>query len=309
MPALTGLLPITTPLALIAFIVAVAFYAYRAHLLQRRRTITSLPANDQIIAVEATLNRFRIDTTGLKNPQKVELALAQIRAQAQRFLIGSIVVCVLAIIAAIVSLASLPLLEHPTPPVNPPPGESHVGPSQLETAMIHVFGESILNLKSADFPNVKSYPWGAIADDVLAGPFVGSQESYARRIVWNRTGQLVSVFYFWKADAVDPPANPVKPPGGLVGPAPAPQLNWARCENTHLKQAYFSLMQALSVTPTITRQGGSNYAYEGTFHNVKIHFEHTEGDLKCKEYIEIDIGTLPVEGRTIWQSFAGIFGD
>jgi hypothetical protein len=309
MPALTGLLPITTPLALIAFIVAAAFYAYRAHLLQRRRTIASLPDADKLAAVEATLNRFRIDTTGLTNPEKVELAIAQIRAHAQRFLIGSIVVCVLAIIAAIVSVASLPLLERSTPRVTPSPAESHVSPSQLETEIIHVFGESILNSKPTDFPNVKAYPWGAMADDVLAGPFVGPKESYARRIVWDRAGQLVSVFYFWKADAVDAPANPVEPPGGRVGPAPAPQLNLARCEDTHLRQAYFSLMQALSVTPTITHQGGSNYAYEGTFHNVKTHFEHTEGDLKCKEYIEIDIGTPPVEGRTIWRSFAGIFGD
>jgi hypothetical protein len=111
----------TTPLALIAFIVAAAFYAYRGHLLQRRRTIASLPSGDKIIAVEATLkslNRFRIDTTGLKNPQKVELALAQIRAQAQRFLIGSVVVCVLAIVAAIISVASLPLLQQTGSPAN-----------------------------------------------------------------------------------------------------------------------------------------------------------------------------------------------
>jgi cytochrome c-type biogenesis protein CcmH/NrfG len=131
MAVLTGLLPITTPLALIAFVVAAGFYAYRAHLLQRRRTIASLPARDRLAAVEATLTRFPIDTTNLTSTEKVDLVLAQIRAQAQRFLIGSIVVCVLAVIAGIVSIVSLPSLGKTKEPIAVAPVESHVNRKAL----------------------------------------------------------------------------------------------------------------------------------------------------------------------------------
>src|SRR5260370_4930863 len=112
MPGLTGLLPITTPLDLIAFIVAAGFYAYRAHLLQTRRTIAALPAGDRLAAVEATLTRFRIDTANLTSAEKLDLAIAQIRAQAQRFRVRSIVVCALALISAVISIASLPSREQ-----------------------------------------------------------------------------------------------------------------------------------------------------------------------------------------------------
>ena len=135
MPALTALLPITTPLALIAFIMAAALYAYRAYLVQRRRMIAGLPANDQLSAIEATLTRFRVDTTNMTSVAKRDLALAQIRAQAQRFLIGAIVICILAVIAAAVSIASLPAQEQNGMARPPPAASADAQKTKLEDCL------------------------------------------------------------------------------------------------------------------------------------------------------------------------------
>jgi hypothetical protein len=129
MHLLMTLTPVTTPIALIAFIVAAAFYAYRTSLLQKRKALAGLPASDKIIAVEATLASFRIDTTGLSNAKKFDLAMAQIRARAQRFLIGSIVVCFLAVLTTVVSIVTL------LSPVRPPtPSNESARPSTVSAA-------------------------------------------------------------------------------------------------------------------------------------------------------------------------------
>lgn len=95
---------VTTPLALLAFAIAVAFYAFRASLVQRRKTIQSLAPTQRAQVLTDTLRLFNIDTTHLTQRQQHDIAMAEIRSRERRFLIISGTVCFLALLFSLTSI-------------------------------------------------------------------------------------------------------------------------------------------------------------------------------------------------------------
>ena len=75
-----------TPIALIAFIVAVGAYVYRSSLLSRRKLLEAAPPDDRARLLEATIRDFsQIQTENLTRDQRYQLALRLIEERAARF--------------------------------------------------------------------------------------------------------------------------------------------------------------------------------------------------------------------------------
>lgn len=98
-----------TPIALVAFIVAVAAYAYRASLVGRRKLIETAPAEDRARLLDATIRDFTtVPTDTLTREQRYLLALRLIEERAGRFRTTAVVgVLVAVILAAAVALVTL----------------------------------------------------------------------------------------------------------------------------------------------------------------------------------------------------------
>ena len=98
-----------TPIALVAFIVAVVAYAYRGRLEERRKTIESAPEQDRARVAEATLRDFAmVPTENLTREQRYNLALQLIEERRAKFRSMTIVsVIVAALLTAVVVLFTL----------------------------------------------------------------------------------------------------------------------------------------------------------------------------------------------------------
>lgn len=98
---------ITTPLALVAFIAALAFYAYRTRLTERRKTLESASQSDRPSLIEGAIRDFTIlKTESLSNQQKYHLIRDELNHRMRRFLIASItaVIIALALLSVLVIL-------------------------------------------------------------------------------------------------------------------------------------------------------------------------------------------------------------
>lgn len=92
-----------TPIALIAFIVAIVAYAYRARLVERRKLIEAAPERERGRLLDATIRDFTtVNTETLTREQRYTLALRLIEERAARFRMTAF-----ASIAAAVILAGL----------------------------------------------------------------------------------------------------------------------------------------------------------------------------------------------------------
>ena len=98
---------VTSGITLIAFIVATIAWAYRARLNAQKQTIELAKPDDRAALVERTLEFFTVDTEGLTNKQKYELALKQVEARATRFLISAVLALLATIVAAAVTVVFL----------------------------------------------------------------------------------------------------------------------------------------------------------------------------------------------------------
>jgi hypothetical protein len=99
---------ITTPLALLAFIAALAFYAYRTRVAERRRVLETAPPRDRAALVEKVVRDFTIlNTESLTSEQKYQLISDELKNRTRRFSIAATVAVViaLALAATIVVLA------------------------------------------------------------------------------------------------------------------------------------------------------------------------------------------------------------
>lgn len=95
-----------TPIALVAFVIAVIAYAYRARLVERRKTIESAAEADRGRLLEATLRDFTtVNTETLTREQRYQLAMRLIEERAAKVRVMAIVAIVSAIILAAVILA------------------------------------------------------------------------------------------------------------------------------------------------------------------------------------------------------------
>jgi len=95
---------VTTGFTLIAFIVAVAAWAYRSSLLYRARLIESTPSSGRTALVERALDLMLLDAKGLTREQKYLLVCRHIAARERRVrmvaVAGSLIAVLLAALAA-----------------------------------------------------------------------------------------------------------------------------------------------------------------------------------------------------------------
>jgi len=95
-----------TPLALVAFLVAVAAYAYRHRLVERRKLIETAPEAERARLLDATLRDFTtVNTETLTREQRYQLAQRLIDERAARTRIMALVGVGVALILAVVVLA------------------------------------------------------------------------------------------------------------------------------------------------------------------------------------------------------------
>ncbi len=98
-----------TPIALVAFIVAVVAYAYRGRLEERRKLIESAPEQERARVLEATLRDFTtVPTDTLTREQRYQLALELIEERRAKFrsmtLVSVIVAMLLAAVVVVFTL-------------------------------------------------------------------------------------------------------------------------------------------------------------------------------------------------------------
>jgi hypothetical protein len=95
-----------TPIALVAFAIAVAAYAYRSRLVERRRLIEAAPEGERGRLLDATIKDFTtVNTETLTREQRYTLALRLIDERAARFRMTTYAAVATAALLAIVVLA------------------------------------------------------------------------------------------------------------------------------------------------------------------------------------------------------------
>ena len=81
---------VETPLALVAFIVAVAAYVYRRVLIGQRKRIEAAPEAERGVLIEDAARGFKsVDTDSLSGPKKYDIVIRLIDKKAARFRIGA----------------------------------------------------------------------------------------------------------------------------------------------------------------------------------------------------------------------------
>lgn len=116
---------VTSWITLIAFICAVAAWAYRSYLLKRERLIKSVPEGQRARLVEKTFVLFKVDTAKLSPEHQYNLALKQIREQARQFHVTAAAIVVITALAALLTYVAIPrLIPSPAPPPVPSPTPS-----------------------------------------------------------------------------------------------------------------------------------------------------------------------------------------
>jgi hypothetical protein len=91
---------VTTGFTLVAFLAAVAAWVIRQKILEKERLLRTAPEEKRAELVAAALEFFNVDTRRLTKQQQFELALQQIRARGQRFLLTTILIALVALILA-----------------------------------------------------------------------------------------------------------------------------------------------------------------------------------------------------------------
>jgi len=99
---------VSSGLALIAFLASVAAYIYRARLRNQVALIKIAATTDRAaLLVEQTLEFFKVDTSRLTKEQQYDLALRQIAAKSQRFLVTASIILLVAVIFSAVAIYSI----------------------------------------------------------------------------------------------------------------------------------------------------------------------------------------------------------
>jgi hypothetical protein len=121
---------VSSAITLVAFIGAVAVFAYRSSLKRQEKLIKTAPDHDRVKMAEQILERFQVDTEGLTKAQRYDIAMAQIRNRLLLATIGAIIVAVIAILASIVLIVALTKgTSGGTGEVAPKAGENNTDPS------------------------------------------------------------------------------------------------------------------------------------------------------------------------------------
>lgn len=152
---------VTTGLTLVAFLATVIAWAYKSKSEERERLIKTASENERVDLVRSALEFFNIDTSGLTKEQKYELALAQIHARAQRFRTTAIVICVLAVILAVVSVYAI---SQPLLPIDEDPEPT---PRQREVPETPITRERIVDSRGSSKISLSSPTEWNYPDDVV----------------------------------------------------------------------------------------------------------------------------------------------
>jgi len=93
---------VTSGFTLAAFFAAVAAWVIRLKILEKEKLLRTAPEEQRGALVASALEFFHVDTQSLTKQQQFEIALQQIRARGQRFTLTTILIGVIAVIAAVV---------------------------------------------------------------------------------------------------------------------------------------------------------------------------------------------------------------
>lgn len=134
---------ITSPLALVAFLAALALYAYQRWLAERRKNIESASPKDRPPLIEAAIRDFTILNTDPLTPHdRYLVVLRALENQMRRFLIAAIVAVVvtLALLATLVTLERKEHSENPSGSSKPEP-VVRISDDDARTAIENKLGE------------------------------------------------------------------------------------------------------------------------------------------------------------------------
>ena len=126
---------VSSGVTVVAFVVAVSAWVFRASLVQRERLIKAAPEVDRGALVETALEVFRVDTSGLTRDQKYRLAMEQIAARERRFKTVAGVVSLVAVLLAVVSAYAI-AQTSPMSPAQPPGSLAPPAPTSKRTVAI-----------------------------------------------------------------------------------------------------------------------------------------------------------------------------
>jgi hypothetical protein len=115
----TALPEIGTGISLVAFVVAIVFYAYRSHLKSRATIIANMPEQDRLKAIDATAEFLRVDVTGLTSKAKHDIVSQQLRLRARRDTMLAGIALVVAILLGIVAILAIVMRGDEPPPPGP----------------------------------------------------------------------------------------------------------------------------------------------------------------------------------------------
>jgi hypothetical protein len=107
---------IGTGLSLVAFVVAVGLYAYRARLKQRASVIAKMPARDRLAAIDATAEFLRVDVSGLSDKDKHDIVVRQLAIRARRELMLAGIAVAVALLLGAVAIISI-VADNPLSPL------------------------------------------------------------------------------------------------------------------------------------------------------------------------------------------------
>ncbi len=115
---LTVALRVATPLALLAVVAALAFYAYWRRLRREEKQLALLPAKERAASVDEFLTRYRLDAANLTRDQRFQLIQRELETRHRRAVLGmaiagvAVMVCFVAATAAYMLRADRP---NPSP--------------------------------------------------------------------------------------------------------------------------------------------------------------------------------------------------
>jgi hypothetical protein len=140
---LNGIGSVTTALTLVAFIAALAAWAYARMLLQKERLIRSAPEEKRAPLVEKALEWIHVESRRLTKQQQYDLAMEQIRRRAERSRWSAVIIMLVAILAAAVSVIALSAA-----PSRPQEGDSDLNLSSLDKPdrIVPLDGHPVLTL-------------------------------------------------------------------------------------------------------------------------------------------------------------------
>lgn len=98
---------VSTGLALVAFMVAAAVSAYRAHLRHRIKILETLPPPERSIQLGKELNAFGIQADNLTTTQQFKLAVHELNLRSRKLLAWSIVIVVITLMCGAIALFAL----------------------------------------------------------------------------------------------------------------------------------------------------------------------------------------------------------